>query len=258
MFEGRPSPPSPGRTNRLGRARRGVDAIHHSMSAAAHRRRVRGYVDSLAAFLRPGLFNPWGQFCAEYDFAPDAPAKRRARLEAHLSLEDPVLCLVGEAPGYQGCRYAGIPFCSERMLTERGIPRVAVLRSRITNRSRSFVEPSATIVWKALYDFGVADRVILANALALHPYKSGALTNRTPTPAELESGLPFLEQLRGIFPKTQFLPVGKSAARSFEQLGWSYPRTLRHPANGGAPEFRRGLRDVLHDAGALNESPRFV
>lgn len=61
----------------------------------------------------PGLFNPWWERCPK-DSANNGPGHRLARLEAHLDCEARWI-LVGEAPGYQGCRYSGIAFTSERI-----------------------------------------------------------------------------------------------------------------------------------------------
>lgn len=58
------------------------------------------------------VFNPWGTNC-EFDAEPNASRKRKQRLSSHLACPDPVLILIGEAPGFRACRYSGIPFTSE-------------------------------------------------------------------------------------------------------------------------------------------------
>ena len=99
----------------------------------------------------PGLFNPWTDHCAR-DLAPgSAPIERLRRLGAHLDCAARLI-LVGEAPGYQGCRYSGIAFTSERLLCEGAIPRLAPEPARLTDRSRPFSEPSATIAGGVLHD----------------------------------------------------------------------------------------------------------
>lgn len=63
-----------------------------------------------------GLFNPWADHCP-YETDDDGPNARLARLSRHLDC-NPAFILVGEAAGYQGCRYSGIAFTSERLLIE--------------------------------------------------------------------------------------------------------------------------------------------
>jgi|GEM_PF-4935446 hypothetical protein len=115
----------------------------------------------------PGLFNPWQDHCP-HDANTNGPVEKRERLGRHLDC-DPTLILVGEAPGYQGCRYSGIAFTSERLLIEGVIPRIPALPQRLSTRRLPFSEPSATIVWKTLFRLGIAERTILWNALQLHP-----------------------------------------------------------------------------------------
>jgi hypothetical protein len=69
-----------------------------------------------------GLFDPGNEQSAD-DAGPESLRQRRLILTAHLSVPEPTLLLVGEAPGYRGCRMSGITFVSERQLVEEAIPR---------------------------------------------------------------------------------------------------------------------------------------
>ena len=83
------------------------------------------------------------------------------------------------------------------------------------------------------------------NALPLHPMKPGiAHSNRSPTEAELEIGKPGLQLLLAAFPSTPIVAVGKNASKSLSDLGIAHV-AIRHPANGGATEFARGLAHVI-------------
>ncbi len=142
----------------------------------------------------------------------------RGRLRAYLAdrAGAPVL-LVGEAPGYRGARVSGIPFTSERQLTGAGP-----------------AEASATIVHRALEELGLSGQVLLWNVVPTHP---GTETgNRTPTRAEVEAGLRFVEALAA---GRVVVAVGRVAHRA---LGGAY---VRHPSHGGAAAFAQGLADVL-------------
>ena len=207
----------------------------------------RSLADSLVETLpcgRSGLFNPWRDRCP-HDAAGNGPAERLGRLALHLDC-DPEFILAGEAPGYQGCRYSGIAFTSERLLGEGSIPRIPVLSGRLSTRRLPFSEPSATIVWKTLYRLGIAERTLLWNAMQLHPYRPGNLwSNRTPTPDEIRLGEPALRILVEVFPSARIIAVGKKSESLLLQMGIRPGGSVRHPANGGATEFAAGLKDLL-------------
>jgi len=195
----------------------------------------------------PGLFNPWRDHCP-HDCAGNGPEAKLVRLGRHLDC-DAAFILVGEAPGYQGCRYSGIAFTSERLLLEGAIPRIPALSQRLSTRRLPFSEPSATIVWKTLNALGLAQRTILWNALQLHPHRGDNLwSNRTPTPAELALGAPALHALIAAFPAAQVVAVGKKAEQLMVAMGVTPTACVRHPANGGATAFAAGmavLRQVI-------------
>jgi uracil-DNA glycosylase family 4 len=167
---------------------------------------MRSFIDSLAAARIGRTHN----FYREGEGA----ARRRARLGAYLEARhDAPLLLVGEAPGYRGARVSGIPFTSERQLTGAGP-----------------AEATATIVQRVLAELGLTELVLLWNIVPTHP--GTATSNRAPTPAEVEQGVPFVQELaRG----RRVIAVGRIAAAA---LGADY---VRHPSHGGSADFRAGL-----------------
>lgn len=200
-------------------------------------------VDTLPSGME-GLFNPWKDSC-QHDAAGNGPNKKLERLALHLNC-NPEFILVGEAPGYQGCRYSGIAFTSERLLGEGAIPRIAASQGRLSDRRLPFSEPSATIVWKTLYRLGIAERTILWNALQLHPHRSDNLwSNRTPTPDEIILGEPAMRLLMEAFPKAQIVAVGKKSEGLLSEMDIRVTGAVRHPANGGATEFANGLQALM-------------
>jgi uracil-DNA glycosylase len=188
------------------------------------------------------LFNPYRDRCP-CETEPDAPAARRARLAAHLALQ-PDFLLIGEAVGYQGGRYSGIAFTSERLLLAGAIPRLSPPPGRLTTRGNPFSEPSATIVWGTLQRLGMAERTALWNAVQLHPHHPDEpWSNRTPSDDELALGRPALEILRRAYPRAQFVAVGNKAAQALAAMGLNVP-AVRHPANGGANKFAEGIHNL--------------
>ena len=192
----------------------------------------------------PGLYNPWQDHC-QHDIDASGPAQRRERLARHLDC-DPDFIIVGEAPGYQGCRYSGIAFTSERLLIEGGIPRIPTLHHRLSKRRLPFSEPSATIVWKTLYRLGIAERTILWNALQLHPHRvADPWSNRTPAPNELLLGGPALQLLIAAFSSARIVAVGRKAEQLMVAMNVTPSATVRHPANGGATAFAAGMESLI-------------
>ena len=139
---------------------------------------------------------------------------RRERLQTYLDAKRHAsILLVGEAAGYRGARVSGIPFTSERQLTGAGP-----------------AEASATIVHRVLAELGLEEDVLLWNVVPTHP--GTATSNRLPTRAEVEASFPFLAELaRG----RRVVAAGRLAQAV---TGAPY---IRHPARGGAADFRAGL-----------------
>lgn len=201
-------------------------------------------VDTLPVGM-PRTFNPWREAC-QHDTALNGPEARLERLARHLDCAPPRLILAGEAPGYQGCRYSGVAFTSERLLLEGVIPRIDAPSGRLTNRPLPFSEPSATIVWKTLYRLGVAEQTILWNSIQLHPFKEGDIwSNRTPSDDEIAMGMPAIRILADAFPDAMIVAVGKKAGGLLRDAGIPVVGDVRHPANGGATQFAEQLSAII-------------
>jgi uracil-DNA glycosylase len=161
-------------------------------------------IDSIKNFIRmlrqspPGaVFNPWWQIDEENDISSRSPAIRRQHLALYFSerLGNARVAIVGEALGYRGGHFSGIPMTSERMLLGKtpkpvaalyerrnlppnhggdarqrpaqsyGVPGrpplqiIAGIKPRRTSKPDicpdGFSEPTATIVWGALLKIGV-------------------------------------------------------------------------------------------------------
>jgi uracil-DNA glycosylase len=152
---------------------------------------IEQLISAIADYQEPKVFNPWSQSCPN-EISTKYFLQRRKNLKAHLSCPDPLCILIGEAAGFRGARFTGVPFTSEKLLVDQAIPRVENPKGeRITTRHIPWKEPSATIVWKELHKHQVADRTILFNAVPWHPEgKDGPLTNRAPNADEKKAGRP--------------------------------------------------------------------
>jgi uracil-DNA glycosylase len=197
--------------------------------------------EALRAHVAEHVYNPWADADAmDLPVAAAGPQARLARLRAHFDV-DARLILVGEASGYQGCHFSGMAFTNEKLLLAGRIPRVRI-EERITSRPLPWCEPSATVVWGALHSHGLAERTVLWNSYAWHPHKPGnPYSNRTPTRRELESGKAVLDAVLDHFSDALVVAVGQVSGRTLRALGREPAAVLRHPAMGGATEFRAGL-----------------
>lgn len=83
------------------------------------------------------------------------------------------------------------------------------------------------------------------NCIPFHPHKpEDLLSNRTPTNGEIIAHLTLLSEILSLMNPGQIVAVGKSAERALK--GVDMPFTyVRHPAHGGANEFRAGMEKIL-------------
>lgn len=211
-------------------------------------------------------FNPWRDFNDQYDIGPTAAEIRSEQLQRYLEsrITKARYILIGEALGYQGGRFSGIPMTSERIITGNhpDIDYTHVFNGEIGKRTsnhqcnefkktqcqKGLSEQTASIVWKAILDHNVdAYEIALWNIFPFHPYdeSKGFLSNRTPSSSELECGIYFLEKLLSIFPdNSQLICVGQQSKNMLDRYG---VRSIHipHPANGGAPKFREGFNRFI-------------
>jgi uracil-DNA glycosylase len=242
-------------------------------------------IDSLEQFLRllkkspsGAVFNPWWQVDEENDIGPHSSAIRRKHLTVYFRerLGKARLAIVGEALGYRGGHFSGIPMTSERMLLRKQQDAVAALYKRRNLEHRAgdgghspplqilsgikprrtskpsvcpdgFSEPTATIVWGALLKIGLLpDEFVLWNAFPWHSFDPhrGLLSNRMPNKSEQLSGRPVLSVFLELFSSEQIVALGKIAGAQLEQLGVN-AHCVRHPASGGAKLFRQQIARIV-------------
>jgi len=199
------------------------------------------------------LFNPWSQIDEENDIGPHSSAIRRKHLAVYFRerLGKARLAIVGEALGYRGGHFSGIPMTSERMLLGKQPVILAGIKPRRTSKPSicpdGFSEPTATIVWGALLKIGILpDEFVLWNAFPWHSFDPhrGLLSNRTPNKSEQLSGRPVLKAFLELFACEQIVALGKIAAAQLEQLDVN-AYCVRHPASGGAKLFRQQIAAIV-------------
>ena len=187
------------------------------------------------------LFNQYHDRDLRVD-RPDADAVRRGNLFRYLSsfAERPSIAIVGEAPGWWGCRFSGVPFTSEAQLCDGALPFTGHQSSAA---SSPYAENSATIFWRVARPHGSS--FLAWNCVPFHLHRpDDPHTNRAPTRKEILAHLELLTALLALLEPRLVVAVGRSAEWALRQI--DVPCTcVRHPSHGGANEFRRGLENVL-------------
>ncbi len=208
------------------------------------------FLDTLANTRVEGpVFN---QYALEEDPAlSEANAIRRENLDLYLRqmvAARPVLLLVGEAPGYKGCRLTGVPFASETILLNEHMCLFGQQRGfRRTNELRRIsAEATATMVWSAVS--GTWPPPLFWNAFPFHPHRPDRpQSNRRPCKEELDTGTRLLNQLTAIFQLKAVAAVGRIAEKALNDVGLRDYYVLRHPSHGGKAAFNAGLQQIMMD-----------
>jgi uracil-DNA glycosylase len=227
---------------------------------------------------RGAVFNPWWQVDKQNDIGRTAPAIRRRHLRTYLQkrIGKAKVAVVGEALGYRGGHFSGIPMTSERILLGKQPDVVAAFYERRNLRGsvghgghrpplqilcsikprrtskpakceHGFSEPTATIVWSTMLKLRLdPEQFVIWNAFPWHSFdpRRGLLSNRMPNESERSAGLPVLKAFLKLFSCDQVVALGKIAAAQLEKLG-VHARYVRHPASGGAKVFRQQIGRII-------------
>jgi uracil-DNA glycosylase len=189
------------------------------------------------AELPENVFNHYRVDYPEHDIRGGA-ARRRENLRRYLkAVRDARWLLVGLAPGYRGARFTGVPFTDEHRLCWPGS-----CYDRTGARENAWREATAGVVMELL---GARNDIACWNVCPWHPHEPGnMLSNADPDAETIGYGLQVLEWLAlRLLPKARVVAVGQVAAealRTFRVNGRlvEVAAELRHPAHGGANEFR--------------------
>jgi uracil-DNA glycosylase len=217
---------------------------------AASSEAIGAFVERVAD--APGGPNSTNMFDGSHP-GDDVRRRNLVRYLEQLAERRPTTLLVGEAPGYRGMRITGVPF-TNAVILERGVPELGLLGAANGYALPDplpavAAEPTATVMWTTLVEFGFVP--VLWSAFPLHPHRPGApLTNRRPTTTETAAWAWSWQELERIFAIDAVVAVGNVGAEALARAGRAVPR-VRHPAHGGRVEFANGLRALL-DAGAIH------
>lgn len=155
------------------------------------------------------------------------------------------IMLVGEAPGYKGCRLTGIPFTCPRNIKANQAPLFCGCRNQLVHKDNTS-EMSANAVWEVLEKEN--SHVLLWNVFPFHPHNLGnPLTNRKPTKSEKQAGIIYLRKILKIFAPTTVVAVGRSSEEVLNRiLKPDISKYIRHPSHGGKTIFQAEFLKILH------------
>lgn len=176
---------------------------------------------------------------------------RRHNLKIYLERMEalqPRSLILGEAPGYKGCKLSGVPFSCEALLFQEA-PH-AVFGEKYGYRCLSSdeleKERSAFMVWEELNKY--EEVPLIWNIFPFHPHlAANPYSNRAPRVGEMRMGQAFIRRLIRMYPIERIAAVGKKAYFGLEDmkdLSLSY-QYIRHPSYGGKADFVKGIKAFM-------------
>lgn len=195
-------------------------------------------------------------------YSPEIPDNsiRRKNLRIYLMSKieiKPDILMIGEAPGYKGCRLTGVPFTSESILIKNeNIFGYSKGYRKTDENEKPINEQTATIVWNVMADLmnilgktGKYDKTpklpLFWNAFPFHPYKrENTGSNRKPNSAELKAGEIFVRKILEFSNFSTIIALGNAASESLTSMQLPHTK-IRHPSHGGKKEFEKGLKKIM-------------
>jgi hypothetical protein len=203
----------------------------------------------LTAYRGDGAFNQYRDVHPQLDRL-DGAAARCHNLRCYLeTFADARFVLVGEAAGYAGCRFSGIPFTCEAQLV--GLERLGWALgldgqfARSSTAETLWVERSARIVWETL---GKRMDCVLWNAFPWHPYGEMDLLSNRPPGRDLYDGLDALRCFLSLFATARPIAVGRVAQQALAAIDVQ-ALYIRHPSHGGKRRFMEGVEALQSSQG---------
>lgn len=152
----------------------------------------------------------------------------------------PELLMVGEAPGWRGCRFSGVPFTCEAQLVRGALPFGG---HQSSNTEEPYKEQTAERFWDVVAPFHA--RVFAWNCVPFHPHVVGQpLKNRAPSRRERARYSHVLRDLHTLLKPRLVVAVGRQAEQALRSLKIE-SGYVPHPARGNASRFREEILKIL-------------
>jgi hypothetical protein len=175
---------------------------------------------------------------------PDIADNLRLYLNVMSKIEGRRVLLVGEAPGYKGCKITGIPFTSGKVFERFHHPLLKEIGSQL-KLAKIEAESTATIVWEYLTK--KKNTPLFWNSFPFHPHPKGnEHKNRAPTSHEIKEGMIHLQRLHSIFKPEVIAGIGEKGVECAKRVCPNQNILyIRHPSFGGKSEFIDGMDKII-------------
>lgn len=211
-------------------------------------------VQALSGIELNHVFNPYLRRCDLHD-RNDAPARRRANLEAALAaaVEQQIRTVwIGRDLGYRGGRRTGLPLTDEVHLDSLNALYNGIGLRKAT-KGPVMAERTAAIIWRVLRR--IAQPVFFWNVFPFHPHEPGEpMSNRCHTARERQVCERFLYEVLDLLQPTTIIAVGGDAHRAIDRPGIEC-LYVRHPSYGGQSTFIRQIEAVYGLPPAVPDEP---
>jgi hypothetical protein len=196
-------------------------------------------LELLQAYQGSGVFNQYRDSDPSLEREGGADIRRRNLRRYLTAFAGASYVLVGEAAGYAGCRFSGMPFTGEAQIVGPDcLPWARGLGFEQSSRGEPWRERSGDMVWAA---FDGRRDCVLWNTFPWHPYADKPLSNRKPTRTEVDKATEVLRFFLSLFAQAEVHAIGRVSEETLARLGVQAPY-IRHPSHGGKTLFTRGVQ----------------
>jgi uracil-DNA glycosylase len=203
--------------------------------------RALQFVEALADFHLPNVFNPYSDACPAHDY-DGSPMIRRNNLVAVLegALQVGIETMwFGRDLGYRGGRRTGLALTDEAHLDLVRSTYQAMPVEQATTTG-PVAERTAREVWRMVRQ--LSHPPFLWNVFPFHPHEpDDPMSNRCHTSQEARACEDIIVTLLNWIKPRTALALGKEAQKSLTRLGWTNVY-VRHPSYGGQAEFISCIR----------------
>ena len=171
-----------------------------------------------------------------------APNIRQDNLRRYLEsfTTTPQILMIGEVPGWRGCRFSGVPFTSEAQLVGKILPFDG---NQSSAASTPYKEATATIFWQLMAPYYPS--FLVWNCIPFHPHQPGVpLSNRTPSQLEITCYRSILKGFIAQLRPNLIIAIGRQPEKALQKIGVS-ATVVRHPSHGGSKLFQSQITAIM-------------
>jgi hypothetical protein len=196
-------------------------------------------LELLQQYRGEAVFNQYSDSDPDLERAGGAATRRRNLRRYLVAFARASYVLVGEAAGYAGCRFSGLPFTGEAQIVgPKCLPWAHGLGFEQSSRDGLWKERSGEMVWGV---FDGRQDCVLWNTFPWHPHGKELLSNRKPRRSEIEQATEVLRSFLAIYGGAEVYAIGRVSEETLARLGVRAPY-IRHPSHGGKAAFVRGVQ----------------